>query len=177
MHVNFLSPKAHVRADHDGWGSYALHPIAAGETVAAFGGRCVTRVTLAELPIDEQIDSVQIDDDLYLVGDGSSNDVPGDRIDHSCAPNCGMAGGVLVVAMRDIAVGEPLSFDYAMCMGSDVNDFECGCGASSCRHEVTGHDWMLPELQLAYRGLFSPFLAKRIAGSVSTGAERRAFAL
>jgi hypothetical protein len=30
---------------------------------------------------------------------------------------------------------------------------------------------------VVYRGFFSPYLAKRIAGLVRTGAERRAFAL
>ncbi|TPW10902.1 MAG: hypothetical protein FD127_3513 [Acidimicrobiaceae bacterium] len=42
---------------------------------------------------------------------------------------------------------------------------------------MTGDDWMVPELQLRYRGHFSPYLARRIAGLVSVGAERRAFAL
>jgi hypothetical protein len=36
---------------------------------------------------------------------------------------------------------------------------------------------MLPELQMRYRGTFSPYLAARISSLVSTGAERRAFAL
>jgi hypothetical protein len=36
---------------------------------------------------------------------------------------------------------------------------------------------MLPELQLAYRGYFSPYLARRIAALVPAGAARRAFAL
>jgi hypothetical protein len=36
---------------------------------------------------------------------------------------------------------------------------------------------MLPELQLRYRGTFSPYLAKRIAALANVGAERRAFAL
>jgi len=177
VHANFLSPKALVQADHTGRGSSARQPIAAGETVAAFGGRCVTRSALGELSVEQQVGNVQIDDDLFLVSDHAGPGVPGSMINHSCAPNCGLLGGVLVVAMRDIAAGERLSFDAAMCLGSDVNEFECGCGAPSCRHKVTGHDWMLPELQLAYRGWFSPYLAKRIAALVSTGAERRAFAL
>ena len=45
-----------------------------------------------------------------------------------------------------------------------------------CRHKVTGHDWMLPELQRRYRGNFSPYLAKRISELASIGSERRAFA-
>jgi hypothetical protein len=36
---------------------------------------------------------------------------------------------------------------------------------------------MLPELQLRYRGSFSPYLANRIAALASVGASRRAFGL
>ncbi len=177
MNADFLSPKARVRADASGWGSYAVQPIAAGETVAAFGGRCLTRNQLEDLSVNDQVRSVQIDNDLYLVAPiVDEAGVPGDVINHSCAPNCGIAGGVLVVAMRDIEAGETLSFDYAMCTGSNVNEFECGCGATTCRLKVTGDDWMLPELQIAYRSYFSPFLTKRIGALFSSGAERRAFA-
>ena len=176
VEANYLSPKVGTRADVDGWGSCATRPIAAGETVAAFGGRCVTRSALEALPIDAQVRSLQIDDDLFLVAQDEGR-VPADTINHSCAPNCGMSGGVLVVAMRDIVAGEALTLDHAMCAGTNVDEFECRCGAPTCRHKVTGNDWMLPELQLAYRGYFSPFLAKRIAALISTGAERRAFAL
>ncbi len=178
MNTNFLSSKASVRADRDGWGAFAAKAITAGETVAAVGGRCVTRAELSALAIDDHVRSTQIDDDLFLLADVlSENRVPGDSINHSCSPNCGISGGVLVVAMRDIVVGETLSFDYAMNMGSDFNEFACDCGAPECRTKVTGNDWMLPQLQIRYRGYFSPFLAKRIASLVSTGAERRAFAL
>jgi uncharacterized protein len=172
--ANFLSPKASVRADATGWGCHAIEPIAAGETVAAFGGRCVSRAALDEPGADPAC-AVQIDADLFLVTDPGSP--PGDTIGHSCSPNCGMGGGVLLIAMRDIAAGEALTFDHAMTMGCDFNEFECACGSPACRHKVTGHDWMMPELQVAYRGYFSPYLAKRIAGLVRMGAERRAFAL
>ncbi|MEY4174995.1 MAG: hypothetical protein RI900_2160, partial [Actinomycetota bacterium] len=66
---------------------------------------------------------------------------------------------------------------YGTCDGSDYHEFECVCGAASCRGKVTGNDWMLPELQLRLRGWFSPYLASRIADLVSVGAERRAFSL
>lgn len=174
MSANFLSAKCLVRVDLDGWGSCAREPIAAGETVAAFGGRCVSGAELDELG-DGTTNSIQIDDDLYIVTE--IGPPPGDTISHSCSPNCGIVGGILVVALRDIAAGEPLSFDHAMTMGSDRNEFQCACGSPACRGVVTGRDWMIPELQVAYRGYFSPYLAKRIAGLVRTGAERRAFAI
>ena len=65
--ANFLSPKACVRAHASGWGSYATEPIAAGETVAAFGGRCVSRSVLDTLDDGSAAHAVQIDDDLFMV--------------------------------------------------------------------------------------------------------------
>jgi hypothetical protein len=172
--ASYLSPKVAVRADAAGWGTYAVEPIMAGETVAAVGGQCVAlgAVSTAEPTVRDR--AVQIDDDLVIVA--ADDAAPGHTIGHSCAPNCGMSGAVLVTTMRDVAPGERLTIDDAMFLGSDLREFECHCGAPSCRHKVTGQDWMLPELQFAYRGHFSPYLARRIAALVRTGAERRAFA-
>ena len=176
MGVCFLTPKARPTATScRGYGTVAIESIAAGEVVAAFGGRCVTRVEFDLLPVSQQIRSLQIDEDLYMAG--APEPEPADFINHSCNPNCLLTGNVILVARRDIAVGEELGYDYATTDGSDYDEFECSCGAKSCRGKISGHDWMLPELQLRYRGSFSPYLARRIAALVNVGAERRAFAL
>jgi hypothetical protein len=86
-----------------------------------------------------------------------------------------MRGNAVVVALRDIRPGEVVTYDYAMSDGSDYDEFDCSCGTAQCRGRVTGNDWMLPELQLRYRGSFSPYLAARIATLAGTGAGRRAF--
>jgi hypothetical protein len=172
--ASYLSPKVAAYADVTGRGARAAAPIAAGETVAAIGGRCIGGDAIDGVGAAERGRAVQIDDDVFILPDEHAT--PERTIGHSCAPNCGMSGGVLVTAMRDIASGESLTIDDAMFLGSDVREFECHCGATACRHKVTGQDWMLPELQLAYRGHFSPYLARRISALVRTGAERRAFA-
>ncbi len=176
MSTSFHTPKA--RASFDslvGLMSVAIEPIAAGETVGAFGGTCVDRLAFAAFDEDRQRRAVQLDDDLFLVG--TDHVEPVDHIVHSCEPNCGMSGGVLLVAMRDISPGEQLTYDFAMTDGDDYDAFSCNCGSSLCRGSVTGQDWVLPQLQLRYRGHFSPYLARRISNLVSIGAERRAFAL
>jgi len=162
MDLNWLSPKAHARpAEHKGMGSFAIEPIAAGETVAAFGGWVVDGATLATQAPDRVSRTMQIDDDLYLLpGEKSEH---GDFINHSCDPNCGLLGATVVVAMRGIEVGEELTFDYAMSDGSDYDEFDCLCGMSRCRGVVTGRDWRLPDLHAMYEGWFSPYLARRIA--------------
>ncbi len=176
MAVSYLTPKVRTAPQtQGGHGSFALEFIAAGEVIAAFGGRCVTRDELDLLPADQQSRSIQIEDALFLAGGPEPE--PADFVRHSCAPNCGMRGNTVLVALRDIEAGETVTYDYAMSDGSDYDEFECQCGTAACRSKVTGNDWMLPELQLRHRGSFSPYLATRIAALVSVGAERRAFAL
>lgn len=175
MEANFLTPNAVVQRNGEQVGSFAVLPIAAGTTVAAFGGSCISTSALSALPVEQQGRSIQIDEDLHMAGSVFAD--AADMINHSCSPNCGIASGVVVVAMRDIAAGEELTYDYAMTDGSVTDTFRCECGSPHCRGTITGNDWMLPELQLSYRGYFSPYLARRIAALVSIGAERRAFAL
>ena len=162
MDYNWLTPKAEARPAGDkGWGSYVTSPIAAGETVAVFGGWVIDGTQLATMSLDRQHRSIQIDADLYLVS--SDTPEPGDMLNHSCEPNCGLQGSQILVAMRDIAPGEELSFDYAMCDASDYDEFTCLCGAPTCREIVTGADWRSPVLQERYAGWFSPYLVRRIA--------------
>ena len=176
MGVCFLTPKARPAVTPGtGHGSVATELITAGEGVAAFGGRCVTRDEFELLPASQQVRSLQIEENLYIAG--APEPEPADFINHSCEPNCEMSGNVILVAARDIMVGEEVTYDYATTDGSDYDEFECSCGSASCRGKVSGHDWMLPELQLRYRGTFSPYRAKRIAALANVGAERRAFAL
>jgi SET domain-containing protein len=162
MDYNWLSPKAEARpAGEKGWGSFAVETIAAGETVAAFGGWVVTGAVLETLSADRRSRSIQVDADLYVV----SGETPeaGDMLNHSCEPNCGLLGQSLVVAMREIGPGEELCFDYAMCDSRGYDEFRCRCGRPNCREIVTGSDWREPGLQERYAGWFSPYLARRIA--------------
>lgn len=162
MDYNWLNPRADVRpAGHKGWGSFAREPIAAGDTVAAFGGWMVSREVLQSLGDDRRSRSIQVDTDLYLLS--SDTPEPGDLLNHSCEPNCGLLGQTLVVAIRDITPGEELCFDYAMCDASDYDEFRCLCEQPACREVVTGSDWRSRALQAKYAGWFSPYLARRIA--------------
>ena len=174
MSVSYLTPKARpVAVAAAGRGSIAVESIDAGEVIAAFGGRCVTRDEFDLLPTGQQVRSIQIEERLFLAGPVEPE--PADFINHSCEPNCGMSGNNVLVALRDIEVGDALSYDYATSDGCDYDEFECACGSVNCRGKVTGYDWMLPELQIRYRGYFSPYLAARIASLATIGAGRRAF--
>lgn len=83
-------------------------------------------------------------------------------LNHSCQPNLGLRGNVIIVAMRDIEAGEELCPDYAMIFNNEMK-FECKCGVKNCRQTVTGKDWKLKELQKKYQNYFSSYLLKKIS--------------
>jgi SET domain-containing protein len=167
--MNWLTPLAEANpAGGKGWGSYAREPIPAGTTVAAFGGYVAPRTVLDGMDEDRRSRSIQIDDDLFLIS--AETPEPGDMLNHSCEPSCGLMGASILVARRDLAVGEELTFDYATCDATDYDEFYCQCGSEVCRGTVTGRDWMLPELQAKYDGWFSPYIARRIAAARLTDA-------
>ena len=145
---------------HGERGVVATAPIARGTVCVVFGGYVTHADRFVELPAERQRHSVQIGDDLYLVCGERLTD--GDFVNHSCDPTLGFAGEITLVALRDIDVGEALTFDYATADSSAYDEFECECGEPSCRGKVTGEDWMKPELQRRYAGHFSPYLQRRI---------------
>ena len=56
-------------------------------------------------------------------------------INHSCDPNCEsgeVRGRVWITAIRDIAAGEELTYDYCLYDGDDDEGL-CNCGAQTCR--------------------------------------------
>jgi hypothetical protein len=131
-----------------------------GEVVAAFGGHMVSGDVFADLPAARRSLSIQVADDLYLVGP-EQPEAP-DMVNHSCDPNCGILGSTVLVAMRPIAAGEELCYDYAMSDGSPYDEFACSCGTALCRGDITGEDWSRPELIRRYAGWFSAYLQARI---------------
>ena len=166
MPENYLTRLAEMRpAPGAGFGSYAIAPIAAGTIVATFGGTLMSRAEFDKQDVERRSRSIQIDDDAFLLGPPQRE--PGDAVNHSCEPNCGMGGAAQVVAMRDIAVGEALTFDYAMADGSDYDEFDCACGSSFCRGRVSGNDWSNADLRARHAGYFSPYLVRRMAAAAA----------
>ena len=161
---NYRTPSAEWRdLGNKGVGSFALRSIPAGSLVATFGGTASTFGGLQRFSTERVSRSIQIEADLFFVGPVERE--PGDTINHSCEPNCGMRNATQVVTMRDIDAGEELTFDYAMSDMAPYDEFDCACGTISCRGRVTGNDWRLLHLQERYAGYFSPYLHREIAAA------------
>jgi len=117
-----------VRSAIDGYGVIALKPFAQDEKIADIDG-----VTWRD---GEDVDdrySLWIEDGVYL------DMVDQTRfINHSCDPNSYVETGIkddgqawaAVIALRPIAIGEELSYDYAF---PPHLAEPCRCGSSKCR--------------------------------------------
>lgn len=132
---------------------HAVEAIAAGEVVAVKGGHIVNGSVAAGLPEAIRNSGFQIGPDQFLAAlDPEEYDGVMMRVNHSCDPNVGMGGNVLLVSMRDIAAGEELTIDYALFLADPGLAMHCRCGATTCRGVLTGTDWLRAELQQRYQG-------------------------
>lgn len=161
MKHSWLHPTAAARAaGAKGLGVFATAPLPEGTVVTAFSGFAMDGAAFHLLSEEQQVHSLQIAEDLFLASPATSEDA--DLFNHSCEPNLGISGSIMLVTLREIEAGEELTFDYAMCDVDDYDEFECLCATPICRGRVTGKDWMSLDLQDRYRGFFSTYLEQRI---------------
>ena len=170
--TSYHSPKLEGRriAGKGGRTLVAREAVEADQVVVVFGGEVVHESQLGALSPAERLLTLQVEEALYLV---SRADGAADWVNHSCDPNCGLRGQITLVAMRRLEPGEEICFDYAMSDGTPYDQFACGCGAKTCRGEVTGEDWSRPELWERYQGYFSPYLQRRIDAKLAATGELR----
>jgi uncharacterized protein len=163
----YISPKARkgLPSSIEGRGLVAVAPISTGEVVAIKGGHIVDTATMRSLPERLRNSEVQIADGLHLVALEEAEYEPVMLfINHSCEPNIGFAGNIVLVAMRDIGQGEELTTDYALFDDCD-DEMECRCGTRACRGTISGRDWQLPELRRKYGHYFSWYLLNKQSAS------------
>ena len=133
MVASWITPKARkgVQSGIAGRGLVATDDIAAGEVVAVKGGHVVTTETLGRLPEPLPNSAVQITDELHLVA--RSPDEYEEVmlfINHSCEPNVGFGGNVVLVTMRLVVAGDELTTDYDF-FDDFYGQLFCVCGSVS----------------------------------------------
>jgi SET domain-containing protein len=132
------------RSGVHGKGVFAVQDIAAGDTIIEYLGEIITwPEAQARHPHDPDqpnhtfyfhIDENHVIDGL--VGGNSSR-----WINHACEPNCEAQEQdrrIFIKALRDIAPGEELNFDYGLVIDERYTpklkaEYPCWCGATSCR--------------------------------------------
>ncbi len=78
--------------------------------------------------------AMQVGTELWLRSDGSQLD---DYFNHSCDPNVGFVTGEPVLyALRDVAPGDELCWDYSTSIAVRGWRMRCHCGTPPCRGTV-----------------------------------------
>lgn len=138
------------RTKDKGEGVFATRPFQVGETV-------MVGVIERELDYNDAHAS-QIGPERFVLLGGL-----GAKVNHSCEPNCGIgvnaSGAHDYVARLPIAVGDEITFDYAM-QNYSIDYFPalCGCGSHRCRGRITGWKDLTAERKADYDGLVAPYL-------------------
>jgi uncharacterized protein len=160
--MHYLSPKLEARPapSKGGMGVYACAPIRRGEVVSMWGGRVIPVEEIYYYNEDLRRYLIQVEEGLFLTPSWPTE--PAEYFNHSCDPNTGLSGQSALVALRDIAAGEEVCFDYAMSESHPLFEFDCQCGTALCRGRMSAEDWRIRELQIRYAGYFSPYLQRRI---------------
>lgn len=114
-------------------GCYTTTPIRKGARVTEYTGH---RLTKAEADRRYEDSPVTY---LFGLGDGSiviDGHATAMFINHSCKPNCEteeIGKRVWIKAIRNIAAGEEITYDYCLYDGADDDHAMCNCGARNCR--------------------------------------------
>jgi len=113
-------------------GCYTAAAIRKGGLVAEYTGYLMTKSEADRHYEDSPVTY------LFGLGDGSMV-IDGHSaamfINHSCNPNCEteeIDGRVWIKAIRNIAAGEEITYDYCLYDGGD-DEAMCNCGAKNCR--------------------------------------------
>ena len=114
-------------------GCYTTEPIKKGTYVVEYTGPRIT--------VEEADERYANHEETYLFGLSDGKYVIDGQgvaafINHSCNPNCEtdeIDGRVWIIALRDIAAGEELSYEYELYDSDEDESAPCSCGADKCR--------------------------------------------
>jgi len=132
------------RSGVHGKGVFALQDIAEGDMVAEYVGEVIS---WDEAQDRHPHDPAQPNHTFYFhvdadrVIDANFGGNASRWINHACEPNCETderEGRIFIMALRDIAMGEELNYDYGLMLEERYTpklkaEYPCWCGAPSCR--------------------------------------------
>ena len=132
------------RSGVHGRGVFALQALAEGEVLIEYRGEVISWQEAQDRhPHDPSQPNhtfyFHVDDDRVI--DASVGGNSARWINHSCDPNCyadEQDGRIFITALRNIAAGEELSYDYGLMLEARYTkklkaEYPCCCGAATCR--------------------------------------------
>lgn len=129
-----------------GTGGFAAGPISQGSLIIEYLGEKIDIAESTRRCSENNEFIFRLNDQCHLDGNVVWN--PARFLNHSCAPNAEahlLEERIWIVASRDIAAGEEITFNYSY----DLEDFEeypCRCGAAKCVGFIIAEEFF-PELE------------------------------
>jgi hypothetical protein len=141
-----------------GRGVFATRPFRPGQPILVFSGPVLNHDEVLALGGDRAY-ALQIGPDQYL-----DTMHPGRYANHSCDPNAGIVNDRMLIALRPVAVGEEIQFDYSTTMSRDHWTMECRCGRPTCRRVILDFHHLPPITQNRYLqlGIVQRFIVSEV---------------
>lgn len=136
-------PDLLIRTTGKGKSVFASRDFPIGEFIIEFRGKLYNREEYLKKVNPKNNHFLQIDTNLYLGPTRTADNY----INHCCDPNAGMvirSGKAMLFAIRPIARGEEITFDYSTSMDEDYWEMDCNCESIHCRKRVRDFKY-LPE--------------------------------
>lgn len=151
-----------VGNNHLGKAVFATEGFAEGDEIVAFSGKRLPAHRLPRKLLGRGDRFVQVAEDAYLGPSGAVDDL----INHSCDPNAGLRfrdEAPVLIALRPIAAGEEITWDYSTTLSDPEWRLACACGSPRCRREVRAFDTLPEERRRWYlaRNVVAPYLRDR----------------
>lgn len=166
-------------------GVYAAKDLAEGDFIVEYVGEKITKTESNRRGL-ERLEKSKLDGSasVYIFTlnkrydlDGDVPENPAKLINHSCDPNCYaeiIRGKIWIIALRAIAEGEELTFDY----GYDIESFldhPCRCGSEKCVGFIVSQEqWPRLYRMKAYREWKAKQRAKKEAAKKRKQAAKKA---
>lgn len=130
-----------------GNGVFALKPISAGSRIAEYKGELISREELERRAEERRrteagqgetlpVYFFEIEENRFIDASSVTENNPARYINHACDENCeavwnARENSMEIIALRDIATGEELSFDYGFELAGFF-EHPCRCGSKNC---------------------------------------------
>lgn len=151
-----------VGETHLGKAVFAARDFDEGAPLLEFTGRRFHSERVPSLMRGGSDRYVQVTPDHYMGPSGRLDDL----VNHSCDPNAGLRftdDGVFLVAIRSIARGEEVTWDYSTTLAESNWHMICQCRSPDCRRVIGNFTTLDPQRQQFYRArnLVAPYLRRR----------------
>jgi hypothetical protein len=166
---SWLTPKCERRQTiGKGIGLFASAAFVRNELVAVWGGIIITNEELAQVGSvfpHVKTNAIEIYPSFFLSSVSLTSIDDAERFNHSCDPNVGLKGHLVLLARRAIQIGEELTIDYETISISVDESFSCRCGQPNCRGKLDGSIIRNANWVNNNRGWLSPVIADQAFAS------------